>query len=150
MKTRDVMTTEIASCRSLDTLNDAVRLMWDRDCGFALVVDASTGALAGVLSDRDACMAAYTRGRQLSEIPVASVMCQAVATCDPDDDLEAVHELMRSREVRRLPVVMDGRPVGVVSLNDLALVAGATDENEALADVGRTLASVCRPRQPQI
>jgi CBS domain-containing protein len=142
----DVMTRGPVTCSPDAPLSDAVHVMWIRDCGFIPVTDAPAGRLCGVLTDRDACMAAYMQGRPLSEIPVRSAMATEVATIGEDDPLSVAHERMRDRRVRRLPVVdRNGRVVGVISLNDVALHA-RTHEQERRA-VSATLAEVCRHRE---
>lgn len=147
MKARELMNTDLATCRPDATLNEATRILWDNDCGFALVTEDPNGALRGVLTDRDACMAAYTKGKPLGEIPVESVMNTNLASCSPDDDLSKVHELMREHMIRRIPVVENDRAIGVISLNDLALAA-AESKGKGLEEVGRTLAAICRHQQP--
>jgi CBS domain-containing protein len=148
MKIRKLMTTEVATCKPTDSLNQALRPMWDADCGFVLVTDPDGGELRGVLTDRDACMAAYTRGLSFSDVPVDGVMrWEKLHTCSPDDDVATAHEIMRKHQVRRLPVVEDGRAVGVVSLNDLA-TAAVNARSKDLEEVGWTLAAVCRHREP--
>jgi len=142
MNVKELMTTELGTCTRNDTLNEAARQMWEHDCGFVAVTD--DGELLGVLTDRDVCMAAYTRGEPLAEIPIDAVMNEESVTCTPDDDPARVHELMRKYEVRRIPVVDERKLVGVVSLNDLAVAAKSKD----LQEIGKTLAKICRHREP--
>jgi CBS domain-containing protein len=100
---------------------EAARIMWEHDCGIVPVVDAE-GRPVGIVTDRDLCMAAYTRNEPLSRMPVRDVMAREIHCCRTDDDESAVHAAMRAYQVRRLPVVdADGRLQGIVSLNDLAL-----------------------------
>ena len=61
--------------------------MWDHDCGCAPVVDGH-GRLAGIITDRDICMAAYTQGMPLEAIPVERAMSARVVSCMRGDDLE--------------------------------------------------------------
>jgi len=145
MKAKDLMTTDVVTCSTDDFLNEASRQMWENDCGFVAV--AEDGEMHGVLTDRDICMAAYTRGVPLAEIPINAVMNEESVTCTPDDDIARVHELMRKYVVRRIPVVNGRQIVGVVSLNDLAIAAHDT-KGKDLEEVGITLATVCRHREP--
>jgi len=79
MKAEKIMTREVASCRPDDTLNDAARIMWERDCGFVPVTaEDSGGRVVGIVTDRDLCMAAYTRGQRLADIRVGEVMSTGV------------------------------------------------------------------------
>jgi CBS domain-containing protein len=120
MKTRDIMTRDARSCRATDSVNRAAQLMWDNDCGCVPVVDEA-GKIAGMITDRDVCMAAYTQGRPLVEIPVSRAMSSDPITVRESDDVDLADELMRKHRVRRLPVVdVERRLVGVISLSDLA------------------------------
>src|SRR5688572_27915885 len=106
-------------------LNRAAQLMWEQNCGAVVVVDGD-GKLAGILTDRDACMAAYTQGRPLSSIAVQIAMARDVVRCHADESESEVMHRMAEHQVRRLPVVDDDdRPIGVISLTDLARAAAA-------------------------
>ena len=145
MKVRELMNTDLVKCKGDDTLNEATRLMWENDCGFVIVTDPESGELQGVLTDRDVCMAAYTKGQPLGQIRVDGVMNRTLATASPDEDLQKVHDLMRQHQIRRVAVTDRKKAVGVVSLNDMALAAGG--KSKALENVGQTLAAICRHRE---
>ncbi len=121
MKVKDLMTHDVGACNPDAPLSEAARIMWERDVGFVPVTDRSTGRLCGVVTDRDTCMAAYTQGRPLGDIPVRTAMSHRVFTCREDDDVERVHAIMAEHKVRRLAVTdLRGALTGVVTLNDLA------------------------------
>ena len=150
MKVNELMVRDVKSCSNVDSTNRAAQLMWENDCGFVVVL-SEAGLVAGVITDRDICMAAYTTGRPLCAIPVNEVMSRDVKCCGPDDDIQQVTSTLRAHQVRRLPVV-DGQgiPVGVISLNDLACRAAA-DRGLPVRNVSQdllalTLADLCRPR----
>lgn len=149
MKVADVMSRPAACCGPYEPLSEAARIMWDRDCGIVPIVESVTNALLGVVTDRDVCMAAYTQGRRLSEVPIEAVMCSQVITCRGDESVERVHERLRTHAIRRLVVVDEqGCVEGVVSLNDLARAAEATksgNRDVQQRSVAQTLAEVCRP-----
>lgn len=120
MKAKELMTKAPVSCTTHDDANRAAQLMWDHDCGFVVVQDPE-GRVAGVVTDRDLCMAAYTRGLPLALIRVIDVMARDVKSCAPDEELANVALKMRLHQIRRLPVVdAAGKLVGVLSLNDVA------------------------------
>ena len=148
MKVKSIMSREVAVCRPDENIHDAARVMWDHDCGVVPVVDAETGRLEGVCTDRDLCMAALLSNRPAASLPLADVMATEVRTCSPDDDLREVHAEMREFQIRRLPVVDEGRRlIGLVSLNDLANEAFASRTKTAAKrqrDVAKTLAEVSR------
>jgi CBS domain-containing protein len=149
-RVRDVMSRELVTCRRTDTLNRAAQQMWDGDCGAVPIVDEA-GNLVGMLTDRDICMAAYTRGKPLSELGVSSAMSTALFTCRPTDTLRRVMDMMSSHQVRRLPVVDEqGVLVGIVSLADVARLAQAPTvrSHEARVWVPGVLAGISEPTTP--
>lgn len=148
MKARNLMTRDVASCRTDDAMDMAARIMWERDCGIVPVVDGE-GRVVGVVTDRDLCMASYTRNEPLSRMPVRDAMAKELFTCRVDDDETAVHAALRQHQVRRLPVVDDeGRLVGIVTLNDLVLQAAAKGAAEKRQrDVAKTMTEISRHRE---
>ncbi|MCA3012920.1 MAG: CBS domain-containing protein [Myxococcaceae bacterium] len=147
------MSRPVVTCGVDDSANRAAQLMWEEDIGAVVVLDASK-RIAGIVTDRDLCMAAYTRGATLSQILVREVMSKAVAVIGAGERLAAAEALMRSKQVRRLPVVdAGGLLVGVVSLNDIARVAteqrGRKSPAVGVDELVTTLGAICEPRRPQ-
>jgi CBS domain-containing protein len=149
MKARDIMTHTVIRCTTTDTLERAAQHMWENDCGCLPVLDDDL-ALAGMITDRDICMAAYTRGIRLGEAPVASAMSKPVWCCKPDDDLTDIEELMSDKQIRRVPVLDIGELVGIVTLGDIARAAQAHPVRGVLASptITKTLAGISSPRVP--
>jgi CBS domain-containing protein len=140
----DVMSRRPTTCCPDDMLDLVARALWERDVGVVPVVQDAR--LVGMITDRDVCMAAYTQGRPLHEIRVATVMAREVHGLHPEDAVEDALRLMRERQVRRIPITDDeGRLAGIVSLADLARSA-VTDGHAHVQDVVDTLAAVTRPR----
>jgi CBS domain-containing protein len=151
MLIKDLMTTQLLTCSPEDSLERAAQLMWEGDVGIIPALDAE-GRMAGVITDRDVCMAAYTQGCALRDRSVGSAMSRDVESCAPGDSVSVAEERMRKHQVRRLPVIDGGRLVGIVSLNDLAITAtrsksGKGDHLSSEA-VAVTLAGICQHRQP--
>ncbi|HET6203237.1 MAG TPA: CBS domain-containing protein [Planctomycetota bacterium] len=150
MKVKEIMTRDVATCLPQDSLADAARVLWERDCGILPVVEPETRRVVGMLTDRDVAMAAYTQGRRLAEIPIAVAMSKNLRTCGGEQEVDGIHAAMREYQIRRLPVVdAAGRLAGIVSINDIALRAEATPGPVGRAmknDVAETLAAVCRHR----
>lgn len=148
MKVDDLMTRGVRACTTHDSLNAAARIMWDHDCGCVPVVDAH-GKLAGIVTDRDVAMAAYTQGLPLGAIPVERAMSAKVISCGRGDDLESAHRLMRTHEIHRIPVVDSrGRLSGILSLSDLVSHASNGAAPSDAVEVLTTLAAVRRHREP--
>jgi CBS domain-containing protein len=153
MNVERLMSSDVASCRPDDSMAEAARAMWDRDCGVVPVVDSDRG-LVGIVTDRDICIAALTKGRTLDEMAVGEVMRRRVYSCRPGQTVRAVHALLREFQVRRLPVVDEqNRLIGVVSINDLALAAAETKDasrTERMCEVAKTMAAICQHREPSL
>ncbi len=147
MFVREAMANGVWTSRAHEPLAAAARIMWDHDVGAVPVLDVA-GKLAGIITDRDICMAAYFTGKPLGEELVGAHMSTQVFTTTPADRVEAAEEIMRSKQIRRLPVVdTAGQLVGVVSLSDLARAAAergrkAVEPSEVLS----TLAAIAQPR----
>jgi len=121
MTIRDVMTKQVTTCRPETNLAAASALMWENDCG-ALPVLAETGELAGILTDRDICIALGTRDARASELMVRDVVGTHPLICKSTGDIRAALQTMREARIRRLPVVNeDGLLEGVVSIDDMVL-----------------------------
>ena len=147
MRIREIMSEPAVTCRATDSLNRAARLMWEHDCG-VLPVTGDDGRLVGVVTDRDICMAAYTRGTTLRAIRVEDAMARSVFGCGPDDSLEKAETLMSDKQIRRLPVVDEyDRPIGVVSVNDIARQAATSRKQDGRDQFTQTLAAIGRPRR---
>ena len=153
MKVKDVMTTNVRTCFTSDTLATAAQLMWDHDCGCVPVLNEH-GSVVGMLTDRDICMAAFFQGVPIGEIKVSAVMSRQLFDCTSDDDLSAAETIMREKKVRRLPVLnQEGRLVGLVSLSDIARHAdeeyarGAANRYVTDAEVARLTAVVSKRRR---
>ena len=145
MRVGELMTTDVATCTPVDTLNEAARLMWERDCG-CVPVTAGEGSnrVVGVITDRDICMASFTQGRLLRDLRVADAMSTTILTCRREDNLGDAQKIMRGAQVRRLPVVGDGGDLhGLLSLADLAREAKS---DKAAKEVRETLAAIAAPR----
>ncbi|MBS1118437.1 MAG: hypothetical protein H6Q90_665 [Deltaproteobacteria bacterium] len=148
MRAQDLMSTPILTCHVNDPLNIVAQKMWDHDCG-AIAIVRDDGKLAGMITDRDVCMAAYTQGRALDQILVNNVMANHVVSARPDLRIADLEQLMVRHQVRRIPIVdADNLPIGLVSLHDLAIESVQPDtriKNGALK-IAHTLAAICRPR----
>ena len=115
----------------------------------------SAGKVLGILTDRDICMAAYLQGEALWRLRCADVMSKQVQTVLPDATVQDAETIMQTHQIRRLPVTdADGRLVGILSLNDLARLAGQTRGRKtnglSAESIEATLAAVSalRPRAP--
>jgi CBS domain-containing protein len=129
VKVRDIMTESPACCSPEQTVREAARLMAQNDCGAVPVVDEATRQVVGVVTDRDLAIRVLAEGRG-PDTRVSEVMTRDPSCCTPDADVQELERLMAERQVRRVPVVEDGRCVGVVAQADLARHPEAVSEQE--------------------
>lgn len=128
---RQVMTAAPDAVHPSDSLQEAADLMKRNDIGDVIVEDEG-GKLAGIVTDRDLAIRAIAEGRDPKTTTVRDVYTPGVTTLAPTDTVEDAVQLMRSHDVRRLPVVESGRAIGIVSLGDVAV---ETDTGSVLADI---------------
>lgn len=96
---------------------EAVRSMAEHGIGALLVM--SGGALTGIVSERDYARKVVLHGRASADTPVSQIMSSPVLTVSPDATAQHCMVLMTERRIRHLPVVEDGRVIGLVSIGDL-------------------------------
>jgi CBS-domain-containing membrane protein len=150
MQLMRLMTSRVITVLPDERLSTAVRLMWDRDLGALPVVQASDRRPIGMVTDRDICVAAWSRGRALDDLLVSDAMSSRILTCSHTSSLATAESLMRANKVRRLPVVDDaGQIVGMLALADLAQSAGKPmfrDEPDlSLEQFAFTISAICEP-----
>jgi CBS domain-containing protein len=150
MKVQEIMTRLPETCRPDDNLATAVELLWKADCSVLPITD-HTGRVAGILTDRDICIALGTRNARAADTRVESVMRTVVYTCQPTEDVLTVLGRMADHKVRRLPVIdLDNRLVGLVSLNDAVLAAGRGRDAVRPAALLDAFKAVCAHRVPAL
>ena len=127
---REVMTPMPVTLPPSASILEAAQVMRDEGIGDVLVVDGER--LAGVVTDRDIVVRCLATVADPSRWTVGDAATEAVLTLPPDATIEEAVALMRDRAVRRVPVVEADRPVGIVSLGDLAQ---ERDPRSALSEI---------------
>jgi CBS domain-containing protein len=112
------------------TLESAAQVMRENDIGDVLVTE--NGHLRGILTDRDIVVRAIAAGRHPAGTAAGEVCSTDIQVVNASDTPDRAAEVMRQNALRRLPVIDEGRLVGIVSIGDLAV---AQDPNSALADI---------------
>lgn len=121
MTCAEVMTPSPTCCHPTHTAVEAAELMQREDVGLVPVVDDDNQKLIGVLTDRDIALKVVAAGRDPQSTAVSDVMTADLVCCQPHESIEAVMELMASRQVRRVPIVdSHGAIVGIVAQADIA------------------------------
>ena len=126
----DVMTINPVTMNPTSPLIEAARQMKSSNVGDVIVLN--DGKICGVVTDRDIVVRAVAEDRDPHQIKLGDICSREVVTLGPTDTVDHAVELMRTHAVRRLPVTDAGKPVGIVSIGDLALVR---DPDSALADI---------------
>ncbi|WPZ19397.1 CBS domain-containing protein [Geobacillus subterraneus] len=114
---RDVMSTDVQYCTLLDNIYEVAVKMREFNVGAIPIVD--DGRLVGMITDRDLVVRGMAE-KHPGSTAVTEVMSRDLVTLSPDDSLQKAADVMARHQIRRLPVVENGRLVGIVALGDLA------------------------------
>ena len=126
----DVMTPNPVTLPETAPALEAARKM--RDAGIGNVVMLSHNVVSGIVTDRDIVVRCIAEGRDPRSTPLSEIASRDLTTMAPGDTVSTAVRLMRERSIRRVLVVKDGRPVGIVTMGDLAV---QRDPESALAEV---------------
>jgi CBS domain-containing protein len=121
---------DIASVKAESTLSEAAHLLSDKHIG-ALVVLDDTGALSGILSERDIVRAIAQAGASALTQTVSAYMTRKVVTCSEHDSVQTLMERMTAGKFRHLPVVTSGKLIGIISIGDVVKYRVAQMESES-------------------
>lgn len=145
MQVQDIMTRNPACCSENSTLQEVAQMMAQCDCGEIPVVDAQHHPV-GVVTDRDICLRAVARGRDIGQATAGEIMSTPVHTVKPQDELEECCRLMEQHLIRRLPVVDDnGVCCGIVAQADIATRVSGGAVAEVVRDISQAAGPVSRP-----
>jgi CBS domain-containing protein len=116
---RSVMNPNPVTLPAKSSVAEAASAMRDANIGDVIVLE--DGRICGILTDRDIVVRAVAEGRDLAATKVADICSQELTTLSPTDSVEDAVRLMRDKAIRRLPVIEGDKPVGIVSIGDLAV-----------------------------
>ena len=141
MKVREVMTTPVVRIRPEETVEVAARTLAHYNIG-AMPVCGADGKVCGMVTDRDLVTRCLASGRSPANTPVRDVMTSKIVSATPDMDATQAAGLMGREQIRRLPVLENGRLCGMVSLGDLAVQKESSmDAADALTEISSSLSS---------
>lgn len=149
MRVRDIMTRGVRTCAPSTSLREAALRMREADCGVLPVVEE--GRASGILTDRDVCLALAQRDRRPSEVAVGEAMSRGLYACEEADEVREALATMRSRRIRRLPVVdRQGKLRGMLSINDVIRGVRPDRHGSGISpgQAVRTLRAICEHRDP--
>ena len=123
---------EIISIVQDASVYDAIKLMADRSVGSLLVMDGDE--LKGIVTERDYARKVIIKGRSSDSTPVADIMTKDLITASVEQSVNDCMTLMTEKRIRHLPVVVDGKVAGMISIGDLvqAIISGQQEEIEQL------------------
>lgn len=141
MKLRDIMTNQVVRIHPDETVTVAARMMEHNNIG-AMPVCGSDGRLCGVVTDRDIVTRCLAAGKSPQNTSVREIMTGKVYVGRPDMEVSMVAGLMGREQIRRLPVMENGKLCGMVSLGDLACKEESSIEaGDALTEISSHLSS---------
>ena len=139
MKIRDIMTSPVVSIEPGETVEVAARTLTRHNIG-ALPVCTGAGKLCGLITDRDIVTRCLAANRLPARTKVREVMTSQVLAVKPDMETGVAAHLMGREQIRRLPVIENGKLCGMVSLGDLAnREESAIDAGDALSEISSNL-----------
>lgn len=135
MKICDIMSDKVITIDMDEPVTAAARLLKNHNIG-AVPVCSKDGNLRGMVTDRDIVLRCVAGSIDPQTTPVKEIMSRGIITAQPLDDVEKAVELMSQDQVRRLPVLDQGRIVGIVALSDMARSCNCEMEAaEALTEI---------------
>lgn len=139
MKLREVMTNPVIRIHPDESVSVAARMLTHYNIGI-LPVCGGDGHICGLITDRDIVTRCLAAGRSPANTSVKAVMTSRIVSAQPDMDTARAASLMGREQIRRLPVVENGKLCGMVSLGDLAVQdETAYDAGDALAEISGNL-----------
>jgi CBS domain-containing protein len=134
-KIREVMTPAPETIQADRPATEAAKKMKEADAGMIPVM--TNGNLLGTVTDRDIALRIVAEGKDPQSTPVGEIASANVVTVTPDEDLDAALQKMAKHQVRRLPVVEDGRLIGIVAQADVAREGNEKDVGHTVEEISK-------------
>lgn len=117
VKVADVMTKKVIAVDSTVTVREAVDLMNNYEIGCLVVL--TQGIVDGIVTERDVLKRVIGKDREANKTKIKEIMSQSVWVVSPDTELEAALQTMITRKIKKLPVVKEGRLMGILTVTDI-------------------------------
>ena len=139
MKIKQIMSPTPTCCTPKDTAQSVAKMMCDLDVGsIPVVVDQSSRALIGMITDRDLCCRVLAQGLDPKATPIQELVTYNPVTCRDGENVENCERLMQEHQVRRIPVVdRENRVIGIVAQADLALKAKPDGVSKTVVEISK-------------
>jgi CBS domain-containing protein len=115
---RDIMTKNVVTIASDKTALDAAKLMAEK--GISSLIVVNNGNPEGIITERDFIKKICVKELQVAQIKIINIMSKIQTIAEPDTPIEVAVQRMVNRRIRRLPILQDGRVVGIITVTDLA------------------------------
>ena len=115
---RDIMTKNVVTIASDKTALDAAKLMAEK--GISSLIVVKNGNPEGIITERDFIRKICAKELQVAQIKIINIMSKIQTIAEPDTPIEVAVQRMVNRRIRRLPILQDGRVVGIITVTDLA------------------------------
>ncbi len=116
------MSTDVITVSPSTTLDNAIKLMGEKDISYLLVVDKENKNPIGLLNEMDIISRGLPKGKKMEEIKVEEVMTKPIITCKSDAYLVDAMRMMARHKIRRLPIVEEGKLIGILTSSDVISV----------------------------
>ncbi|WP_405495141.1 CBS domain-containing protein [Nocardia sp. NBC_00511] len=125
--------TDVVTIAPDASVRELLRILAAHNVG-AVIVSPDGTTMAGIVSERDVVRRLHTTGADLLDSPVSSIMTATVHTCSPEDRVETLNATMTEHRIRHIPVLSDGRMIGIISIGDVvkSQISELQTEREAL------------------
>lgn len=140
MKVQDCMSKHVICVNPGTTISDVAKLMGEHHIG-SIPVCKEDGKIVGIITDRDIILRSIACEKDVKQTPISEIMTTQVIRTSPDTNTTAVAQIMADNQVRRLPVVIDEKVVGMITLGNLAQYHSVS--KECLCN---TIENVCHTR----
>lgn len=137
MKVKDCMNSKICYAKQDNKISDVAKMMCDNHVGCLPVCD-NNDQVVGIVTDRDIILRCIACDKDVKSEPVKDIMSCNTCCCNAEDDIQTAEEKMGQYQIRRIPVVENGKLVGMLTLGDLA-----KNEQVDSVDVGCTVENIC-------
>lgn len=127
MKVQDCMCKQVVCVKPEDTVCKVAKLMGENHVG-SIPVCGENGELVGLVTDRDIVLRGIACDKDAKQTPISDIMTTKIVRTSPDTDTTAVAKIMADNQIRRIPVVMDEKVIGMITLGNLAQFHSVTDE----------------------
>ena len=135
MKINQVMSTNVVVTDPCQSVENVAKLMYEHNIGSVPVCEH--GTVHGVLTDRDIVLRCVAAGRNAATLKAHEIMTSGAVYTTPQADVSEALHLMSGEQVRRLPVVQNGKIQGIVSIADIARSQAGPELSEAISDISR-------------